>query len=64
MDCSILSMDKVVIEEGIDWEDDNDVQEYVFEEGLCCEGIQLRFGGSSDFYGRIIIYNLEIWGTE
>ena len=55
---------KAVLDEGIDWDDDNDIQDYTFEDDVCCQGIQFRFGGSSDFYGRIIIYNLEVWGIE
>ena len=29
-----------------------------------CEAIRIEFGKSSDFYGRIVIYTLEVWGTE
>ena len=74
-DCSIFIVNnnqthnKLLLEEGVNWDDDNDVQEWIFSkndenEGGCCKGIQLKFGGSTDFYGRIIIYNVEIWGRE
>jgi hypothetical protein len=29
-----------------------------------CDAIRIEFGKSSDFYGRIVIYALEVWGTE
>ena len=29
-----------------------------------CRSIRIEFGKSSDFYGRIVIYSLEIWGIE
>lgn len=29
-----------------------------------CEAIRIEFDKSSDFYGRIVIYTLEVWGTE
>jgi len=29
-----------------------------------CTALRIEFGKSTDFYGRIVIYSLEIWGTE
>mmetsp|Transcript_38968 Transcript_38968/g.81530 ORF Transcript_38968/g.81530 Transcript_38968/m.81530 type:complete len:189 (+) Transcript_38968:135-701(+) len=29
-----------------------------------CTALRMEFGKSTDFYGRIVIYSLEIWGTE
>jgi len=34
------------------------------EESDPCTAIRLEFGKSSDFYGRIVIYSLEVWGLE
>ena len=53
-----------MLDKGIDWDDDYNIQDYTFEDDVYCKGIQSRFGGSSDFYGRIIIYNLEEWSIE
>ena len=29
-----------------------------------CTALRIEFGKSTDFYGRIVIYSLEIWGLE
>ena len=29
-----------------------------------CDATRIEFEKSSDFYGRIVIYSLEIWGKE
>ena len=26
--------------------------------------IRIEFGKSTDFYGRIVLYNIEVWGME
>ena len=30
----------------------------------CCSALRIEFGRSTDFYGRIVIYSLEVWGLE
>ena len=39
--------------------DTNNCQEFRFKEILKCSSIKLLFSGFTDFYGRIIIYQLE-----
>ncbi|KAL7526433.1 hypothetical protein ACHAXR_001487, partial [Thalassiosira sp. AJA248-18] len=29
-----------------------------------CTALRIEFGRSTDFYGRIVIYSLELWGLE
>lgn len=29
-----------------------------------CTALRIEFGRSTDFYGRIVIYSLEVWGKE
>ena len=29
-----------------------------------CTALRIEFGRSTDFYGRIVIYSLEVWGVE
>lgn len=29
-----------------------------------CTALKIDFGRSTDFYGRIVIYSLEVWGKE
>jgi len=29
-----------------------------------CSALRIEFGRSGDFYGRIVIYSLEVWGVE
>ena len=29
-----------------------------------CTALRIDFGRSTDFYGRIVIYSLEVWGVE
>ena len=47
-----------------DAEDVNDLQEFEFEDSFECTGLKIRFDDSADFYGRITIYRLEVWGYE
>ena len=50
--------------------DSNEVQSFSVEvetdqsAAESCESIRIEFGKSTDFYGRIVIYLLEIWGSE
>jgi hypothetical protein len=43
--------------------DINQTQEFTLKEPLEAERFQLVLGSSYDFYGRIIIYNLDIIGS-
>lgn len=38
-------------------ESSNEANEY-------CTALRIEFGRSSDFYGRIVVYSLEVWGVE
>lgn len=42
----------------------SDVDMLANEESDSCTALRVEFGNSSDFYGRIVIYSLEIWGLE
>ncbi len=47
--------------------DSNDVQTFPAEiesnETIQpCTALRIEFGRSTDFYGRIVIYSLEVWG--
>lgn len=42
----------------------SDVDMIANEESDSCTALRIEFGKSSDFYGRIVIYSLEIWGLE
>ena len=57
--------DWVELEEPIEPEDVNDVQTFeIADEDRTCNMLRLIFEGSSDFYGRVTIYKLEVWGSE
>jgi len=59
--------ERLCIRSDIDWEDSNEIQEMDLTEcsGIgCCEGMELRFENSTDFYGRVTIYSVEVWGDE
>ena len=45
-------------------EDSNELQQWDIPESLCCKGkfIKISFPTSTDFYGRVTIYRLEMWG--
>jgi hypothetical protein len=78
MDCIVYQ--KCGNENNDDWEecedlfldpiDSNEVQTFASEEeeddnaGGKCNAIRIEFGRSTDFYGRIVIYSLEVWGRE
>lgn len=50
--------------------DSNEVQHFFVESdphqssNESCDAIRIEFGKSADFYGRIVIYSLEVWGYE
>ncbi len=55
----------------LDTKESNDVQIFhadvdVISHGEIdpCTALRIEFGKSTDFYGRIVIYSLEIWGLE
>ena len=50
----------------IDPIDSNEVQQFDSEadDALKCSALRIEFGRSTDFYGRIVIYSLEVWGRE
>lgn len=43
--------------------DNNSTQEFVLGKNLC-HTLTLTLQESTDFYGRITIYNIEVWGWE
>ena len=54
-----------------DADDTNEMQEFNFDDNeessltsFECSNLKIRFDESADFYGRITIYNLEVWGYE
>jgi len=53
----------VELEEPMEPEDVNDMQTFaIAEDDRTCNMLRLSFEGSSDFYGRVTIYKLEVWG--
>lgn len=57
--------DWLELEEPIEPEDVNDVQTFeITDADRTCNMLRLSFEGSSDFYGRVTIYKLEVWGSE
>ena len=57
------------IDEGdfdMELEDCNELQEFGLPDDIDtkCDALKLTFGESSDFYGRVTIYRLQVWGYE
>jgi len=51
----------------LDTTDTTDVQTFPVDDDTTeqpCTALRIDFGRSNDFYGRIIIYSLEVWGLE
>ena len=52
----------------IEADDDHDMQNYVFsEEGATIpttSAIKVVFSECTDFYGRVTIYQIQVWGKE
>lgn len=47
--------------------DSNEVQTFPAErdsETKDCTALRIEFGRSTDFYGRLVVYSLEVWGVE
>ena len=47
----------------IDFQDSNDLQEFEFGELEDFEELQIVFNSSTDFYGRVIVYQLNLIGS-
>lgn len=45
-------------------QDSNDTQEFVIENTPTIRYLKMTFKDFSDFYGRIIIYKLELYGRD
>lgn len=74
MDCIVYQKN----DETTDWEecedlfidpiDSNEVQTFESDADDAmsgkCSSLRIEFGRSTDFYGRIVIYSLEVWGAE
>lgn len=53
----------------VDPADSNEVQAFPVERDPdeaveFCRSLRIEFGRSADFYGRIVVYSLEVWGFE
>ena len=50
----------------MDPKDSTDIQTFCSDESTIdpCTALRIEFGKSTDFYGRIVIYSLEVWGLE
>lgn len=50
--------------------DSNEIQTFPIERDAnetndeSCTALRIEFGKSTDFYGRIVVYSLEVWGVE
>lgn len=77
MDCIVYQSCGESVDQTTDWEecedlfidpiDSNEVQTFESEADDAsgkCSALRIEFGRSTDFYGRIVIYSLEVWGTE
>jgi len=49
-------------------EDSNEMQCFDLteesENDRLCDSLKIEFGSSTDFYGRVTIYKLEVWGDQ
>ena len=48
----------------VEWEDVHETQERALETDKSCTVVKLVLNDFADFYGRVTIYKLEIWGKE
>lgn len=53
-------------EQELDWEDVHSLQENAFGIPHLCSAIRLVWDNEqfTDFYGRVVIYQLQVWGQE
>jgi hypothetical protein len=56
---------KVLVNNGqlLDLKDNNQTQEFILDTNPC-HTLTLTLRESADFYGRITIYSIEVWGWE
>lgn len=48
----------------VEWEDVHEIQTVTLEKTKTCTAIKLTFSEMTDFYDRVTIYRLEVWGKE
>jgi len=48
----------------VEWEDVHEMQKCALETTKPCTAVKLVLDDFTDFYGRVTIYKLEIWGKE
>lgn len=51
-------------QDDIEWDDTYELQSVELEQPCQCTAMQLTFEDFTDFYGRVTIYRLEVWGKE
>ena len=70
LDSSSGAQDWTLIEDAyIEPQDNNEMQSFDLTEmentqDRTCDAIRFQFKSSSDFYGRVTIYKLEVWGND
>ncbi|XP_068447543.1 nuclear receptor 2C2-associated protein [Clinocottus analis] len=45
-------------------EDDNSLQSFPIQEAPAVDKVKIKFGNGADFFGRIIVYSLDILGEK
>lgn len=53
-----------LLDDGVEWEDAHQVQSHTLPRPVETSALKLVFEDPTDFYERVTIYRLEVWGQE
>ena len=53
-----------VVDDSVEWEDDHALQRLALAAVPPCTALRLVLEDCTDFYGRVILYQVQVWGTE
>lgn len=65
--CDVVVGDGATLVDGLEWEDVHEVQVCELSDKIespTTSSVKIVLDNFSDFYGRVILYRLEVWGYE
>ena len=67
IECLVAANDEwQTVLDDVEWDDAHQVQTLALPPGKCppCLALRIVLEEGTDFYGRVILYQVQVWGTE
>ena len=52
------------LDDDVEWQDDHALQTVALRPDICCTSLRFVLEDCTDFYGRVILYQVKVWGKE